>query len=161
MSALTDSALGFTVESEPPSVLGRVFDESPGLDCLLDDSRQPDHRESAFLFIWKPEVRASRMAEHSDQAGVLSDPVSIDDVGAEGLGVAAPGGEVGVASDEGSLIEHLELVIVGDQPAEALDVTSIYAVDEGEDEADGFRGHNMRVGSDNLEHWGRLKGFRP
>ena len=90
-------------------------------------------------------MRACRMAEDGHLASVLGDAIGIDDIGWVARHVAAPGVEVSLAPNEGSLLEDCELVIVGHELSEALHVALVDAVDEAVDHANGFQGHGYAI----------------
>jgi hypothetical protein len=87
------------LKSEALSVARSVFDHLPGMDRSIDDLSHPDERKAALLLIWEPHVRTGRMAEGGHHAGALGDAMGMDDVGWVAVHVAAPGGEVGLASN--------------------------------------------------------------
>ena len=70
------------------------------------------------------------MPEHRDLAGALGDLAHEDRVRGERRRVPAPGGDVRLLPAQRLLVEHAQLVVVGHQPAEPVDVAAIDAVDE-------------------------------
>ena len=127
-------------------VRGGVFHQPPPAHRPVHDRHQPDHRQLHLVLVGEVEVRTGRVALHRDEFAARRDSPGVDDVAGERGEVAPPRLDVGVAADERRLVEHLQRVVDGHEPAETVEVRPVDAVDEAD--RDGGRRQRRTHGRD-------------